>query len=465
MASLIKFSNLLSSIYASANTPSTLVYRDVNGDFSARTLTLSGNISVTGSVGGAGATFTGTSFTGSLIGTANNALSLGGALANTYASLASPTFTGVPQGPTAVLGTSTTQLATTAFVTTGLSAFTGTANIATVGNISAGTWNGTTIAITKGGTGATSAAQALTNLLPTGTTAGYVLKTSGPGSFYWAAETGASAIVGTRIDSQRLSYTATAGQTVFTAPTYTVGASQLRVYVNGVRQFASEYVETNATTVTFNAPGLIAGDLVLIEVDGYINYQQTAAAVSFAPVGTILSTDVQSAIASLETNKIALTALGTTTPLANGTATPGVSTSVARADHVHPGSATAADLTGAAFTGPVSAPSYGNTIQTIAYAATPTAWNPALGTTAKLTFGAGNITSFANPTSLINGAVYNLILVQDATGSRTITAWGTAYKFPGGVKPVLSTAANAIDVITFLCDGVNLYGSYVRGMA
>lgn len=38
------------------------------------------------------------------------------ALPSGYAALNSPTFTGIPAAPTAVLGTNTTQLATTAFV-------------------------------------------------------------------------------------------------------------------------------------------------------------------------------------------------------------------------------------------------------------------------------------------------------------------------------------------------------------
>lgn len=42
------------------------------------------------------------------------------AVSGVYATLASPTFTGVPSGPTAVAGTNTTQLATTAFVATAL---------------------------------------------------------------------------------------------------------------------------------------------------------------------------------------------------------------------------------------------------------------------------------------------------------------------------------------------------------
>jgi hypothetical protein len=49
---------------------------------------------------------------------ANNALYLGGKLANTYASLVSPTFTGTLSAPTANSSTNSTQVATTAFVKT-----------------------------------------------------------------------------------------------------------------------------------------------------------------------------------------------------------------------------------------------------------------------------------------------------------------------------------------------------------
>lgn len=42
-----------------------------------------------------------------------------------------------------------------------------------------------------------------------------------------------------------------------------------------------------------------------------------------------------------------------------------------------------------------------------------------------------------------------LYIWQDATGSRTITTWGSNYKFPGGIKPTLSTAPNAVDTITY----------------
>lgn len=91
------------------------------------------------------------------------------------------------------------------------------------------------------------------------------------------------------------------------------------------------------------------------------------------------------------------------------------------------------------------------------------AWNLANGDAAEVTLGAAGRT-LANPTNLKKGS-YILIVKQDATGNRTITTWGSAYKFPSGVKPVLSTAANAVDLISFYCDGTNMYGSYIRGLA
>jgi hypothetical protein len=88
-------------------------------------------------------------------------------------------------------------------------------------------------------------------------------------------------------------------------------------------------------------------------------------------------------------------------------------------------------------------------------------WNTTLGTVATVTLG-GNRT-LSNPTGLRVGT-YMLIVKQDGTGSRTLT-WGTAYKFPAGAKPTLTTSANAIDVISFFCDGTNMFGSYAPNMS
>jgi hypothetical protein len=74
---------------------------------------------------------------------------------------------------------------------------------------------------------------------------------------------------------------------------------------------------------------------------------------------------------------------------------------------------------------------------------------------AKVTLG-GNRT-LSNPTNLVDGSVYILRVIQDGSGSRTL-AYGSAYDFPGGTAPVLSTGGNAVDVLTFVCDGSNMLG-------
>ena len=59
----------------------------------------------------------------------------------------------------------------------------------------------------------------------------------------------------------------------------------------------------------------------------------------------------------------------------------------------------------------------------------------------------GNVTfTLSNP---ISGFAYQLILKQDATGSRTAT-WPAGVKWPGGTAPTLSTAANSIDIVSLV---------------
>jgi hypothetical protein len=54
------------------------------------------------------------------------------------------------------------------------------------------------------------------------------------------------------------------------------------------------------------------------------------------------------------------------------------------------------------------------------------------------------------------GAQYVLQLKQDSVGGHTVT-WPASVRWPGGLPPVLSTAPNAVDVITMVTfDGVNL---------
>jgi hypothetical protein len=67
-------------------------------------------------------------------------------------------------------------------------------------------------------------------------------------------------------------------------------------------------------------------------------------------------------------------------------------------------------------------------------------------------------TALANPTNPKEGATYTIIVTQDGTGSRTMS-FGANYKWVGGTAPTLSTAGNAVDILTFISDGTNMYGT------
>ena len=84
-------------------------------------------------------------------------------------------------------------------------------------------------------------------------------------------------------------------------------------------------------------------------------------------------------------------------------------------------------------------------------------WDTSLGRVATVTLG-GNRT-VAAPTNLRVGT-YILYVIQDATGSRTLT-WNSAFKWTAAIAPPLTTTANARDVFSFVSDGTNLYGSFI----
>ncbi len=72
--------------------------------------------------------------------------------------------------------------------------------------------------------------------------------------------------------------------------------------------------------------------------------------------------------------------------------------------------------------------------------------------------------TLANPTNLSAGASYAWTITQDAIGSRTL-AYGPAFKWPGGIAGVLSTAAGAVDVLSALSDGTSVYAVLTKAFA
>jgi hypothetical protein len=57
--------------------------------------------------------------------------------------------------------------------------------------------------------------------------------------------------------------------------------------------------------------------------------------------------------------------------------------------------------------------------------------------------------SLNNPSNAKPGQKGILYIQQDGTGSRLLSTVGTAWRFPGGVKPTLTTTPGAIDIISF----------------
>jgi hypothetical protein len=85
--------------------------------------------------------------------------------------------------------------------------------------------------------------------------------------------------------------------------------------------------------------------------------------------------------------------------------------------------------------------------------ATTIAWNLQDGNIATVTLG-GNRT-LGLPTNMGVG-VWVLIVKQDGVGSRTL-AYNAVFKHPNSTAPVLSTAANAVDFLSFVNDGTNMF--------
>ena len=72
-----------------------------------------------------------------------------------------------------------------------------------------------------------------------------------------------------------------------------------------------------------------------------------------------------------------------------------------------------------------------------------------LGNNFTLTLG-GNRT-LANPTNLTAGQSGVILVLQDGTGSRTLS-FGGYWKFPSGTAPTLTTTASAVDLLVYFVE-------------
>jgi hypothetical protein len=87
------------------------------------------------------------------------------------------------------------------------------------------------------------------------------------------------------------------------------------------------------------------------------------------------------------------------------------------------------------------------------------AWNLNTHQCAQLVLNAN--VALSNPTNQLAGSTYTIVVNQDGTGNKTMT-FGNAYIWQGNAAPVLTSAANSIDLLVFYSTGTKMLGSYTR---
>ena len=250
-------------------------------------------------------------------------------------------------------------------------------------------------------------------------------------------------------------YTATAGQTTFTGNdndseslSYTAG--QIDVYLNGSHlNQTDDYVATNGTSVVLQA-GAQAGDSLVIVAYGSFN------------VANVVATR------DLEGNEFVLDDDGDTTITAD--TDDQIDIKIANADHVKLTSSSGdtvlqpmvdakdiiikqydgtelVNFNDGAYSSFTSAAL--NPEATLTDGATPS-WNALTQPVAKITI-AGNRTIGA-ASGGVAGQFISLLIIQDGTGSRTMT-WNAAYEFKDDTAPTLTTTASKGDLFVFRYNG------------
>ena len=81
------------------------------------------------------------------------------------------------------------------------------------------------------------------------------------------------------------------------------------------------------------------------------------------------------------------------------------------------------------------------------------------GNTQGVTLGDNRTLAISNE---VAGQKFMLRILQDGTGSRTVT-WFSTIKWAGGSAPTLTTTASKADVFGFLCTAADTYDGFVVG--
>jgi hypothetical protein len=99
-------------------------------------------------------------------------------------------------------------------------------------------------------------------------------------------------------------------------------------------------------------------------------------------------------------------------------------------------------------------------VETVTYSA-DTNLDLSLGNIFQVTM-TGNITNLTVSNATV-GQIFVLRLIQDGTGSRTVTNWFSTIKWEDGVEPTLTTTADKTDVFVFMIVSSGNYDGFTVG--
>ena len=310
---------------------------------------------------------------------------------------------------------------------TALSTWAGSNNLTTVGTITSGTWSGTKIALTNGGTGATSAEAARANLgLVIGTNVQAPLVA---GTDYQIPLTAGTSYI---IPNSAITGATKTKITYDTKGLITGGADATTADI--VPSTNRNYVTDVQSGVISNTSGVNSGD----ETTSSIKSKLGITTLSGSNTGDqVLPTLVS--LGAVPTSRVITI---------NGT---GLDLSSDRSYTINTG-LTLVDLESSN----VKAQTFQLTQPTAINSTTTTTLDLSTGNLLELVLTGPTTLTFSNPKI----GTYIIKVKQDGTGGRTLTF--PIMKWSDAAVPTITTAANAIDLITLIYDGTHYYGSCLQ---
>jgi len=246
-----------------------------------------------------------------------------------------------------------------------------------------------------------------------------------------------------------LSSLAGAGTQFFSDAGVPLAGGKLYTYTAGTTTPEATYTTSagtvaNTNPIILNSAGRLANEIWLTSTVSYKFILQTSTNVVIGTYDNIPGiNDFGSLSAYLATYLAAPAAIGGTTPAAGAFTTLSATSTVSGAGFTafaaSPPAIGGTAPAGGRFTFAHTAP------VVVTFSATAMAIDCALSNVFTTTFTA-NVTVAPSLNSPKDGQTINWFITQDATGSRTVT-WPASFKWAGGAAGVLTTTANAVDLL------------------